>query len=178
LQQFSCFAIDTAKKTLQSPMKSNRFATIKNSITTLRAAHRAGMLHVRVRTRLLLLSMVALLGIGVTVHDIFFRGLNVFIVIAVAFIGMLFGFYVMAHMYNVKWHEQEEVLTLGRIDIVGVLILILYLVVREIAYRSFAHFFTNTYVVSGIVLAFFWGIIIGRLYGIIVRISHLFRTTL
>lgn len=148
------------------------------SFHILRAAYRTGKLHRKLIIRIVILMGIIALATLALLYDVFIRNLPLLPVIISGALGMLFGYFVMAKMRTVTWHEHEEVLTMAALDVVGLLILILYGAVQLLARRYFAETYKDAFHISGYALALFWGIMLGRLQGIVKRIDVLFRSNL
>lgn len=145
------------------------------SFHILRAAYRAGKLHRKLIVRIIILMGIIGLATLALLYDVFIRNLPLLPVLISAVLGMVFGYFIMAKMRTVTWHEHEEVLTMAALDVVGLLILISYGAVQLLARRYFAETYNDAFHISGYALALFWGIMFGRLQGIVQRIETLFR---
>lgn len=146
------------------------------SFRILRVAYRIGKLHRKLIIRITILIGIVLFTTLVLLYDVFLRNLPLLPVIICSVLGMLFGYFVMSKMRTVTWHEHEAVLTMAGLDVVGLLILILYGAIQIVARRYLSEEYQDAFHISGYALALFWGIMFGRLQGIVQRIETLFRT--
>jgi hypothetical protein len=145
---------------------------------TLKSAYRAGKLHRTLLVRLGVLGGIVVIAFVALVVDIFVRNVPAALAVIVAALGYVFGFFVVSKMRSVEWHEHEEVLTVAALDILGGAILVVYFGVRILADLYFEQRFGNGFVISALTLAFFGGIIFGRLIATLKRIDELFRNAL
>jgi heme/copper-type cytochrome/quinol oxidase subunit 4 len=101
----------------------------------LRGLRSAGLLHHRLLTRVRLLSAISVLLIVGAIVQTFRYNLNVIILIGIAAIAFVLGLLLFSQMNKPKWDEEKEVIATGRMDIIGVAVLVLY-IIAEISFRT------------------------------------------
>jgi hypothetical protein len=147
-------------------------------IHTIANAYRAGKLHRKLIVRIVLLGGIAAIGGIALIVDIVLRNVSIIPILIAAVLGYIFGYFVVSKMRAVEWHEHEEVLTIAGLDIAGAAILIVYVGVRVLADFYFRERFGSAFVISGLTLAFFDSIMLGRLIATLKRIEQLFKDSL
>jgi len=129
-------------------------------------------LHKKLISRLTVLIIISLILLGIVIFNIVFRGADAIIASAVAIVGFILGVFLFSRMNVVNWNEAEEVLQLGKMDLLGYGALALY-IVFEIGLRTFLKDF---YPISGTVflLAGVCGTLFGRVLGTLIEIHNVF----
>ena len=132
-------------------------------------------LHKKLISRLVMLTIISLVLLGIVVFNIIFRGADPFIAGVIAIVGFILGVFLFSRMNVVNWNEAEEVMQLGKMDMLGYGTLVLY-IAFEIGLRTFLRDF---YPISGTVflLSGIFGTLFGRVVGTIVEIHKVFTKT-
>lgn len=149
---------------------------MKNAIRSTQALWKTGKLHRKLMIRLRLFFCAALFSAIALFIDILFRGLPVLASCFFLLAGFLFGYLLLSKALPIRWHETEEVITVGRFDMVGFFILALYLLVRFVGPSYISGWSSNAFFVSGYTLAGFLGMVLGRIFGILESI-HILSTS-
>ena len=101
----------------------------------LRGLRDAGLLHRRLITRVRMLSAISvLLILGAVVQTLRYN-LNLWILIVIAAIAFALGLFLFSQMNKIKWDEEKEVIATGRMNIIGIAVLVLY-IIAEISFRT------------------------------------------
>lgn len=135
--------------------------------------HKKGKLDRKLRIRLIFLtSLTFIFGIigayNFIVHD--FPLLWVVVTIVASF---LLGMFVLSRMNKITWDEKHAIMTVGRIDGLGFVVLVLYVVVRVGTKWFLGHFSHNVVLISGLTVASVFGIMLGRLSATFISIHQL-----
>jgi hypothetical protein len=138
-----------------------------------RTLREEGKLHKKLISRLRILFVISLLLAGIVVFNIVARGANPLIAAFLAALGILLGFFVFSRMSAVHWNEEEKVVQISKMDILGYVTLGLY-IAFEIGFRTFlSDFFpiaTTAYLLAGI-----FGTLFGRVMGMVTEIHKVYR---
>lgn len=141
----------------------------------MRILRQEGKLHQKLITRVRTLFIISLILAVIVTFNLFFRGANPLIVVALATAGFMLGLFLFSRMNVVNWNEQEEVMQIGRMDAIGYTVLGLY-IVFEIGLRTFL---SSAFPASATVflLATIFGTLFGRAMGTVIEIHKVFRST-
>jgi hypothetical protein len=135
---------------------------------TARELVREGKLDRKLRIRLLVYIFLSVLFGGGVLYDILSYGLSWSLALGFASASFLFGL-VFSKMNRVAWDEKREVVTLGRIDIVGIVFFLSYVVLRFLMQQFLEQHF-KLITVSGLTYATVFGLMLGLLLGSFVTI--------
>lgn len=122
--------------------------------------------------RLRIYFILSLIMIGIVLFEIFSGRLNIIL----AFTGLLFGILVgviTARMFILSWDKDAEQV-ISKLDYVGGIILIAYLIFSFFRSSLIGHFVQANYV-TGTSFAFATGVMIGRVFGTGRKIVSLLR---
>lgn len=112
--------------------------------------------------RLRLFAIISILMLGVVLYDIFTNILAIEFAVVVILAGVILGI-ISARMYHLSWnHDAQKIVS--RLDIVGVIILVFYIVF--VIFRSkLIGFFVHGPTVGAVGFSITAGIMIGRIIG-------------
>ena len=133
-------------------------------IETIQALHKAGKLHVKLRRRLWILTLLTLVGAGIVGYDILFRGLSWWLALLLAGVSFVFGL-IMSRLNVVNWDEDQQLMVLGRIDRTGTIILVFYIIIRLLTRTALHNLYHNIITLWGLTLSILFGVALGRLVG-------------
>ena len=88
---------------------------------------KAGKIHQKLIKRVRVLTIISILLTGVTVYEILRYGISVSISIGIAVVAFLLGVFVFTHMSKIVWDEESQMISTGRLDMFGGLIIVLYI---------------------------------------------------
>lgn len=134
-----------------------------------------GKLHQSLIFRIWLLFGISLATGAAVLYNIFFHGAEIWLPLLVAVFGFGTGFFLFSRMNAVRWDEKERVLTTGRLDIAGIIVLVFY-VVFEFGLRAFLKDFYPAEA-SVVILAAIFGTLLGRAVGTVFEIHRVYRAT-
>jgi ABC-type amino acid transport system permease subunit len=134
---------------------------------------RDGRLDKKLKNRLRFFEILSFVFGLITVYDIIFEGFywfHVFLVVAVSF---LFGFFALAKINQVKWDKKRKIVIIEKMDIFGIVILVLYITARILS-DVYLHDYFDGNVSKVLAYTFFtiFGIALGRFAGTVVSIHH------
>jgi hypothetical protein len=136
-------------------------------LETTRQLVREGKLDSKLRVRLGVFAFLSLLFGGAVLFDIVSYGLSWSLTLGVASVSFLTGLLLLSRMNPVSWDPEREVVVLGRMDIVGLLLLVGYIAVRYAAKTILDEYFHNIITISGVTYSIVFGVMLGRLFGIL-----------
>jgi len=126
----------------------------------------------RLRFRLRLYFLIAVILIGVLIFNVIRGSLQLDFGIEGLVIGILLGV-ITSRMYHTSWNKDAKKVV-SRLDVYGVLILILY-VVFEIFREKIVGYFTHDVQVATVGFAVLAGIMLGRVIGTRGKIMRILR---
>ena len=140
-----------------------------------RVLQQEGKLHKSLITRVRMLFVISLILAGVVTYNLIFQSVDVTVAFALAGIGFLLGLYIFSRMNVVNWNEAEEIVESGRMDMLGYVVIVLY-IIFEISLRTFLKDFfpatSTTFLLAGI-----FGTIFGRAVGTVIEIHTVYWAT-
>ncbi len=142
----------------------------KNSV---RHLHKSGKIHKRIIFQTRLLTLISLVMFGVSLYHLFIGTINFWILLVLTIVSFLLGMVLFSKMNKVVWDEEQEIITITRIERLGVLIIILY-VLFEISLRTFLNYeFTEGFAATAYLLAGISCTLLGRSVGTILAVKKL-----
>jgi len=174
-REFSCVHLTcdflVLKRAKQTGLRLVLYANM--SLSTFRELNSDGKLHKRLVFQLLLLTTISLILLGVVMYQVLFGGLNISIAVSIALVSFLLGLFLFSKMNKVVWNEEEELVKTGRMEILGVAVLVLY-IGFEVGLRTLlAAEFTGGFAATAYLLAGVGASLLGRSVGTIVSIQKL-----
>ncbi|MDP1625460.1 MAG: hypothetical protein Q8L64_06970 [bacterium] len=145
-------------------------SNIFSEVETLR---RKGKVHTRLILLVYGLIVLALAMAAIISYNIAFKGTNSPSVIALIAIGFVLGRYLFARINVVDWDERKEMVKIGRMDILGFIVLVAY-----IAFDFILKYFLNGLYgdpVGVFLLAAVFGTFIGRIAGLVSEVHRVFK---
>jgi len=116
----------------------------------------------KLRFRVRLYSIISLVMLGIAAYEIFIKILPLPFAVAGIFLG-LFGGIISARMYHLSWSKDAKKIV-SRLDTVGIIILVCYLVFVLIRSRLIGYFVAAP-MVGAVGFSTTAGIMIGRVIG-------------
>lgn len=117
----------------------------------------------RILKRYRLLSLILLVMLAVLVYDLLTGKVQFLLILPAFLFGMVMG-WVVRRMYRLEWDAQEDKVV-SRLDWLGGIILVLYLVFSLSRDRLLSHWVADASQLAGITLALSVGTLLGRLQG-------------
>lgn len=132
---------------------------------------RDGKLDKKLQRRLRIFEILSFIFGLVTVYDILFEGFYWFHVFLVVAFSFLFGFFLLAKINDVSWDKKRKMMVTLKMDIWGIVILLLYVAARILS-DAYLHDFFDGNVSKVLAYTFFtaFGISLGRFVGSLVFI--------
>lgn len=134
-------------------------------VQTVRVLYRENKLHQALLVRVSFLALMTLVTLLTVLNDVLFRRLpalpSIFFIIA----GFLMGYFVLSRALRFTWDEHREVIRIGRVDLLSIIIIAAYIIIRFRSEQYIANQFTGTFLVSGYTLSSFSGVMLGRFLG-------------
>lgn len=146
-----------------------------NIFREVRVLRQEGKLHKKLINSLRVQSIISGVLMAIVVFNIVFRAANPFIAIMVAATGFVLGLLVFSRMTAVSWNEKEETVQSEKMDKVGYVTLVLY-ILFEVGLRTFLN---NSFPISAtaFLLAGIFGTLFGRVVGTLIEIHRVYRST-
>jgi len=117
----------------------------------------------RLIRRLKMLGTILLIMAAVAVYEIFLSQIRLYWVLLALLIGLLVG-YIVDRSFAIEWHaEREEVV--GRLDLIGGIILALYIILSMARHWIFSHWFAGAKL-TAFTFSFAEGVMLGRLFSL------------
>jgi hypothetical protein len=149
---------------------------LPQEIQTTHTLHKQGKLHHMLTIRVSLFAALTCITGGVVFYDTIATKLTAELALIVSFAGFLAGVFIFSRIQKARWDEKKEVMRSGRLDILSLILIALYIGLRvatqwylEHAYRHDAH------MISGITFSLIFGLMLGRLTGVLVTIHKTHR---
>lgn len=144
-------------------------------IETVKELHQEGKLDRKLRIRLIFLSSLTLIFGVIGAYNLVVHDLDLGDVVGTIIVSFVFGMLVMSRMNKIHWDEEREIMTVGRIDAFGAIILFIYIAVRTSTRWILGHFAHNTVLVSSLVIASVFGIMLGRLSSTLISMHKIHK---
>jgi len=109
--------------------------------------------------RLKILVLILVVMAGVVVYEIFISNINIFLATGGLFLGFVIGL-IAGRMFSIEWHEESSKVV-GRLDALGIAVLVLYILFSIARHWIFAHWLTGA-VLSAFTFTFIEGAMLGR----------------
>lgn len=138
-----------------------------------RAEHIKNNASKKLRMNLRILAIVYLILFAVTVYSIINAHAIIWQVVLGLAIGIAAGL-VSSRMYKISW-DNDEAKVIGRIDIYGVIVLVLF-ITFELNRNNIANLFASKGSLGAIGLTMITGALFGRIIGTSGRIIHIVRS--
>ncbi len=120
--------------------------------------------HVHVDKKLIrrLRIFVVILAImsGVLVYEVYISHIKILLLILGIFLGVGIGF-IAGRMFSIEWHAEEEKV-IGRLDRIGIVVLVLYIIFSFSRHFIFEHWLTGA-ILSAFTFSFIEGAMLGRI---------------
>jgi len=110
--------------------------------------------------RLKMLALIVFVMASLLVYDVITSRINILFVIIGIIIGVGIGI-IVGRMFSIEWHVEESKV-ISRLDLIGGIILIVYIVLSIFRHWIFAHWFTGA-ILSAFTISFAEGVMIGRI---------------
>ena len=149
-----------------------------NIFTEINILRQEGKLHAKLVRRIRMMFAIAVLLLIATLFNLTLRDVHPYVItgsVALAFLGFLLGFYVFSQMNAINWNEEEEVVSSGKMDVVGFASLALY-IAFEVGLRTYLKAAYPTYAIP-LLLSTIFGTILGRAVGSLVEIHRVYLSS-
>jgi len=135
--------------------------------------HQEGKIHRALIIRVGILFVISIIIAGIVWFNVWVRDVSVINTLSLQAVGFILGLYVFSRMNIVNWNEKDEIVQAGKMDTLGYITIVLY-IVFEIGLRTL---FNDFYPLGATVLivAVISGTLIGRTFGIIMDIHRVFK---
>jgi hypothetical protein len=110
--------------------------------------------------RIRMLVIILLVMVGVLVYEILTSHINLFWVLLGIVSGLIVGL-IVGRMFSIRWHEENEKV-IGKLDVIGGIVLIIYLAVSIVRNWIFAHWFVGA-ILTTFTISFVTGVMLGRI---------------
>ena len=84
-------------------------------------------IHSKLLKRTRILTAISLILVGITIYEIVRYDISVVLSAGIAVVAFLLGVFVFTRMNTLVWDEENQMISTGRMDIIGVLIIFLYI---------------------------------------------------
>lgn len=108
---------------------------MKKILTSFNSLVDTEQLHKKLIFRTRLLTAISLILIAIVGYDIFRYGISIPLSLFIGLVAFILGLFLFSRMNTLEWDEEEAVITSGRMDTIGVAIIILY-IGFEVSLRS------------------------------------------
>jgi hypothetical protein len=132
--------------------------------------NKEGKIHKNLILRLRIFAVLVLVFFGLVAYDIVAKGLPALPTIMMITAGFLLGRYVFTRMTVITWDEEKEMLIMGRLDLAGFGVLILYLITRYSTHWLLAHIYHSVFLITGLTFASIFGGFLGRFEGMLEKV--------
>jgi len=119
--------------------------------------------------RIRMLAIILFAMTTVLVYEILTSYINILWVL----VGVTFGFIVgiiVGRMFSIEWHEESNKVV-GRLDIIGGVILVVYIALSIAKHWIFAHWFVGS-ILTAFTISFIEGVMIGRIFSLRFQIER------
>jgi len=148
-------------------------ARMKNILRSVRGLKAEGKLQKRLVIQIRILMAISLVLMVVVTYQVIAHGLDLGIVLALTALGFALGLLVFSKMNKLVWNEEEEVIQSGRMEILGFVILALY-IGFEIGLRTLLNNeFPGSFAAIAYLLAAIGSSLFGRSVGTLIAIRKL-----
>ena len=149
---------------------------LPQEIQTTHALHKQGKLHHMLTIRVSLFAALTCVTGGVLFYDVITTRLTAELALIIALAGFLAGVYIFSRIQKARWDEKKEVIRSGRLDVLSVILIALYIGLRLVAQWYLEHTYRHdAHMISGITFALIFGLMLGRLTGVLVTIHKTHR---
>lgn len=132
---------------------------------------RDGKLDKKLKRRLRFFEVLTFIFGLITVYDILFEGFYWFHVFLVVAFSFLFGFFALAKINQVSWDKKRKVMVALKMDVLGVVVLVLYITSRILS-DIYLHDYFDGNMAKVFAYTFFtiFGVTLGRFVGVLISI--------
>lgn len=110
--------------------------------------------------RLKILAIIVLIMTVVLVYDILTSHINILFIIIGLVVGIGIGI-IVGRMFSIEWHVEDSKV-ISRLDLIGGIVLVIYIALSIFRSWIFAHWFTGA-ILSAFTISFVEGVMIGRI---------------
>lgn len=149
---------------------------LPEEIQTATRLHKAGKLHNMLVIRLALFAALTIVTGGIMFHNTLTTRLTAEVALSVALGGFLAGVFIFSRIQKARWDEKKEIVRSGRLDIASMVLIILYIAMRIITkwYLEQTYHHDGT-MISGVTFSLIFGLMLGRLSGVLATIQKTHR---
>ncbi len=148
-------------------------AELPEEIQTVTKLHKEGKLHQMLVIRLSLFAALTLITGGIMFFDTLTTKLTAELALVVAFAGFLAGVFIFSKIQAAHWDEKKEVIKTGRLDIASLTLIVMYVGLRLATQWYLEHtYHADGIMISGITMSLVFGLMLGRLTGVLAAIHR------
>lgn len=135
------------------------------------------VLHKKLVTRLALLGIVAIFLGATILFDAARYGFSILSAFPIFTLGVVLGVTIFSRIAGVVWDEGAAAVSVGKMDVVGFVTLVLYYVFDIVLRSVLLHVYAGSdlYVIRGLLVAGVFGAVVGRLLWFVVAIRRAHR---
>ena len=110
--------------------------------------------------RIIMLAAILLVMTGILIYEILFSDIHILFIIFGIIIGLIVGS-IVGRIFSIEWHTESSKVV-SRLDIVGGIILFIYIILSIFRHWIFAHWFEGI-TLSVFTFSFVEGVMVGRI---------------
>jgi len=146
---------------------------MKHVFQSVKTLKEEGKLHTRLVFQIRLLTTISAVLLAVVAYQVFVHGIDLMLTLGIATLGFILGLFIFSKMNKLVWNEEEEVIKTGRMEILGFVVLALY-IAFEIGLRTvLSNEFPGSFAAIAYLLAGMGSSLLGRSLGTLVAIRKL-----
>lgn len=132
-----------------------------------------GKIHGKLLFRLYMMLAMVVLAFGFIIYDITIGHLNFQLALICVLVTSILGF-LMSKTNKIIWDEKQELLVAGKMDLISVIVLALYIVARVASDIYLNNLYHNSVIVFGISMSILAGFALGRYLGLVFTVRKTF----
>lgn len=141
-------------------------------LETARTLVREGKLAKSLRVRLIVFALLSILFGAAVLFDVFSYDFNISLALGFSSVSFLIGLFLLSRLNPVSWDKEREVMILGRMDVFGFILIALFFLLRISMNQMLEDRYHSVIVVSGVTYSIVFGLMFGRLIGILATIHR------
>jgi len=146
-----------------------------NLLTRVHRLQEEGKIHKTLIFRTELLFAFSAILLGLLVYDLATKNVDLRISFVLTGLGMILGVVLFSRISVVNWNEEEEEIQTGRLDVVAIATIALYIIFDLVAKSYIKDLYPDA--ASVYIIATIFGTVFGRAIGTIVRINKVFQAS-
>lgn len=149
------------------------YKNMLEEIDTVIELHQEGKLDRILRIRLIYLTAFVVIFGAIGLYNLIVHELDLEDIVFTIIISFMCGMFIFSRMNTIGWDEKKEIMQVNRLDFVGFVILVLYVLSRVYTNWILGHFSHNTVIVSSMAVASIFGVMFGRLIATLVTVHKI-----